>query len=220
LLLSGTLRGKDSNVDPSPFAHGLAIGVAVAAPVGPMSLLCMRRTLAAGFSAGFLSGLGVASADAFYGALAVSGLVAITDFVIGQQPLLRLLGGLALVYLGVGTIRARHPEKSAGASADGLASMYASTLALTMANPTTILSFAALFAGLGLGAGDRDANTAPALVLGVFLGSALWWLVLTGGIALARGQVTGRLLRPINVLSGLAILGFGLAALVTSVSTR
>jgi threonine/homoserine/homoserine lactone efflux protein len=197
------------------FGRGLALGLAVAAPVGPMSLLCIRRTLAAGFATGLLSGLGIATADALYGAVAAFGLVAVTSFVIGQQPLLRLVGGAALVYLGVRTLWARPADAPARAGAAGLGGMYLSTLALTLTNPMTILSFAALFAGLGLGGDRGDGTTASAMVLGVFLGSALWWLLLTGGIALARRRLTSHLLRSINTLSGLALLGFGLFALVS-----
>jgi threonine/homoserine/homoserine lactone efflux protein len=207
--------GKDDNVDIASFARGLALGFAVAAPVGPMSLLCMRRTLASGFAAGVLSGLGVATADALYGAIAAFGLVAITGFVVGQQPWLQLAGGAVLVYLGLETLQAGPADTPAAAGGADLAGMYLSTLALALANPTTILSFAALFAGLGLGGGGRDSTTAPTLVLGVFLGSALWWLILTGGIALARGRLTSRLLRSVNTLSGLALLGFGLTALAS-----
>ena len=202
-------------MDIASFARGLALGFAVAAPVGPMSLLCMRRTLVGGFSAGVFSGLGVATADALYGAVAALGLVATTGFLVGQQPWLRLSGGAVLVYLGLRTLRASPADRPATAEGAGLAGMYLSTLALTLANPTTILSFGALFAGLGLGADDRDTTTAPAMVLGVFLGSALWWLILTGGIAIARRRLTSRLLRSVNRLSGLALLGFGLMALAS-----
>jgi threonine/homoserine/homoserine lactone efflux protein len=199
-------------VDVAYLGRGLALGLAVAAPVGPMSLLCMRRTLAAGFASGLLSGLGIATADALYGAIAAFGLVAVTSFVIGQQPVLRLVGGAALLYLGIRTLRAQPADAPARAGAAGLAGVYLSTLALTLTNPTTILSFAALFAGLGLGGDRGEWTTASALVIGVFIGSALWWLLWTGGITLARRRLTHHLLRSINTLSGLALFGFGLFA--------
>lgn len=214
-------------MDPAPLLRGLALGVAIAAPVGPMSLLCMRRTLTAGFTAGLLSGLGVATADAVYGAVAAFGLVAITDFLLGHQPWLRLIGGGALVYLGVRMLRTRRvsgdntirgdntAERPATTGAAGLAGMYASMLTLTLTNPTTILSFGALFVGLGVGADERDSAAAPAIVLGVFLGSALWWLVLSGAIALVRRRLPGRLLRVVNTVSGLAIVCFGVVTLAS-----
>jgi threonine/homoserine/homoserine lactone efflux protein len=134
---------------------------------------------------------------------------------VGQQSWLRLVGGAALVYLDLRTLRARPADRPASAGGTGLAGMYISTLGLTLTNPVTILSFAALFAGLGLGGDERDSTTAPAMVLAVFLGSALWWLILTGGIAIARRRLTSRLLRSVNGLCGLALLGFGLMALTS-----
>ena len=197
-----------------PFFRGLALGLAVAAPVGPMSLLCMRQTLARGFLAGIASGLGVATADGVYGAVAAFGLVAITDVLIGQQPWLRVVGGAAMAYLGIGAMRTRPSEAARVASGGGLARSYAATFALTMMNPSTILSFAALFAGLGLGGGaDRDATTAPLIVAGVFVGSALWWLLVAGSLSLARTRLSPRVQRIINVAAGLVLVGFGLAAI-------
>src|SRR5688572_16645490 len=137
------------------FVRGLALGLAVAAPVGPMSLLCMRQTLARGFLAGMAAGLGVATADGVYGAIAAFGLVAITDELIGHNPWLRVVGGLAMAYLGLGAMRTRPAEAKSVASGGGLARSYAATFALTLMNPSTILSFAALFAGLGLGGGGE-----------------------------------------------------------------
>jgi threonine/homoserine/homoserine lactone efflux protein len=201
-------------LDLAPFALGLALGLAVTVPVGPMSLLCMRRTLAGGFAAGLLSGLGVATADALYGAVAAFGLVAITEFLVAQQAAPRLVGAVVLVYLGVDTLRAR-PAPAPAIGGTRLAGLYGSALALTLTNPTTILSFAALFASVGLGGADRGPTAAPALVLGVFLGSALWWLVLTGGIALAHRRLPNRILRAINVVAGLALVGLGLLALAS-----
>jgi threonine/homoserine/homoserine lactone efflux protein len=203
-----------------PFVRGLALGLAVAAPVGPMSLLCMRQTLARGFLAGLASGLGIATADGVYGAIAAFGLVAITDVLVGQQPWLRLVGGLAMIWLGIGALRTR-PALTATAGAEGgsgLGRSYAGTFALTMMNPSTILSFAALFAGLGLGGGGGDASTGGvvvplALVLGVFLGSAGWWLAVTSGVSVARARLNPGAQRLINVAAGLVLIGFGLAAL-------
>src|SRR5215207_8799315 len=131
-------RGEDGNVDTplvGPFVRGLALGLAVAAPVGPMSLLCMRQTLARGFLAGMASGLGVATADGVYGAVAAFGLVAITDVLIGQQPWLRMIGGAAMIYLGIGAMRTRPAEAAVVVGGSGLARPYAATFALTMMNP-------------------------------------------------------------------------------------
>jgi threonine/homoserine/homoserine lactone efflux protein len=204
-------------MDLAPFVQGLIIGVAVAAPVGPMSVLCMRRTLAGGFAVGLLSGFGIASADALYGSVAAFGITVVSDLLVGQQALLRWVGGAFLLYLGVRTLRSRPADRPAQAERGGLVGTYLSTLGLTLTNPTTILSFAAIFAGLGVGAAGSG-RLAPALVVaGVFLGSALWWLALSGGISALRARLTPATLRWANVASGLVIGGFGVAALLAAV---
>ena len=207
----------------SVFVRGLALGLAIAAPVGPIGVLCIRRTLAEGRLAGLVSGLGAATADAIYGFVAAFGLTFISSFLISYQDWIRLVGGLFLLYLGVKTLRApvavgrgfdtaQTPTQPTGA---GLLGNYVSTLALTLTNPVTILSFAAVFAGLGVGAVSGDYASAAFLVLGVFLGSALWWLALSAGVSLLRSRVTPHGLRWVNRVSGLIILGFGLAALAS-----
>jgi threonine/homoserine/homoserine lactone efflux protein len=193
--------------------RGILLGLAVAAPVGPMSLLCMRQTLARGFRAGLVAGLGVATADAVYGMVAAFGLVAITDVLVGQQSWLRILGGAAMIYLGIGAARTGPgTARELGARGIGLARSYAATFGLTLMNPSTILSFVGLFAGLGLGAGESEAGAPLALVAGVFLGSAIWWLLVTGTIAAARTRVSLRVQRLINVAAGLALVVFGVIA--------
>lgn len=200
---------------PLPFLlRGLIIGLAIAAPVGPIGALCIRRTLADGRLAGFVSGLGAATADAVYGSLAAFGLTAVSSALVAAQAPLRLVGGLFLCGLGLHTLRARVAAEAAPARGRGLLGAYASTLALTLANPLTILSFAAVFAGLGA-AGSNGLPAAAALVVGVFLGSALWWFALSGAAALLRGRLGPGALRWVNRISGLIILGFGAAALLT-----
>src|SRR3712207_2953311 len=131
------------------FLEGIIIGLAIAAPVGPIGVLCIRRTLADGRTSGFVSGLGAATADAVYGAIAAFGLTLITDFLLGGASWLRLVGGAFLLYLGIKTFLARPAERAAEVRGGGLPGAYASTLFLTLTNPTTILSFVAIFAGLG-----------------------------------------------------------------------
>ncbi|MBL9201336.1 MAG: LysE family transporter [Opitutaceae bacterium] len=186
---------------------GLIIGFSIAAPVGPIGLLCIRRALAEGRWAGFASGLGAATADAVYGIVAALGLGALTTLLLEHQRWLQLGGGLFLVYLGVATFRAAPQPAAVGEKHPGnLASAYLSTLALTLANPMTILAFLGIFAGLGNA--DRT-GSAALLVAGVFLGSALWWLLLSVtagwmGERLRRGG-----LRWVNAASGAVIAGFG-----------
>lgn len=194
--------------------RGIILGFSIAAPVGPIGMLCIRRTLAEGRLAGLACGLGAATADAFYGAIAAFGITALSSILIGQVFWLRLIGGLFLCYMGIATFRATPAEHAAASSGRNLLGVYAATAALTLTNPLTILSFAAILAGVGVGTGDGSAGAGGALVLGVFAGSALWWLLLSGGVSLLRGRLTTGALRWINRLSGMVLLGFGLLALV------
>lgn len=194
------------------FLKGLIIGFSIAAPVGPIGVLCMRRTLADGRIAGFVSGLGAATADAIYGCVAGFGLTFISNFLIRQQFAFRLIGGGFLCYLGVKTFAAKTSLKATPAEGNRLAAGYASTFFLTLTNPMTILSFAAVFAGLGLGETGGNYLSAGALVSGVFVGSTLWWLFLSGGVAIFRSRVSEQGLRRVNRLAGAIIAAFGLAA--------
>ena len=172
-------------MDYSLFLRGLVIGFSIAAPVGPIGVLCIRRTLANGRAAGLATGLGAATADGMYGCVAGFGLTFISSVLIDQQLWLRLFGGLFLCYLGIKTLLSRPAEQEAKAGGTGLLGSYASTFLLTVTNPMTILSFAAIFAGLGLANTSGSYASAVILVLGVFLGSATWWLLLSGGVCRA-----------------------------------
>jgi len=196
------------------FVRGLIIGFSIAAPVGPIGVLCIRRTFIDGRAVGFVSGLGVATADAFYGAIAGFGLTFVSGFLIREQDWLRLAGGLFLLYLGLRAFIAPPATTAAGAPVRGLAGAYATTLVLTLTNPMTILSFAAIFAGLGIAA-VRDYASAGALVAGVFTGSALWWLVLSSVAAAARTRLGPPILRWVNRAAGVVIAAFGVLALLS-----
>lgn len=201
-------------MDPAFLLRGFVIGFSIAAPVGPIGALCIRRTLAHGRATGFASGLGAASADAVYGAVAAFGLTALSSLLLGQSAWLRLLGGAFLLALGARTF-VTFPRPAAGAAgARDLTAGYVSTFALTLSNPATILSFAAVFAGLGLAAG-AGGGAAVALVAGVFLGSATWWLALSLGVGAFRERLDARGLRWVNRLSGAFIASFGVAALAS-----
>lgn len=195
--------------------RGLIIGFSIAAPVGPIGVLCIRRTLADGRASGLVSGLGAATADAIYGCVAGFGLTFITRILIGQQNWIRLLGGLFLCYLGLRTLLARPVEKAPAAAGRGLVQAYASTFFLTLTNPVTILAFAAIFAGLGVGSESGNYLSAGLLVLGVFTGSALWWFVLSGVVSGLRTKLNVKVLRWVNRVSGAIIVAFGLIALWT-----
>ncbi len=214
--------------DLSFYLRGLIIGFSIAAPVGPIGVLCIRRTLAEGRLYGFISGLGAATADACYGTIAALGLTIVSAFLIDQSNWLRLIGGLYLCYLGLRTFRARPAERAAQSAERaaqpaeraaeavtrrrGLLGAYTSTLFLTLTNPLTIMSFLAVFAGLGL-AQSKSALSALLLVLGVFSGSALWWFLLSGFTSLFRSRINPRGLSWINRVSGAIILAFGVVVL-------
>lgn len=195
------------------FFRGLIIGFSIAAPVGPIGVLCIRRTLAEGRLAGFLSGMGAASADMFYGAVAAFGLTAVQDLLVGQSNWLRIVGGIFLLYLGVKTFLSKPSEKAAESRRGGLFGAYITTFFLTITNPLTILSFIAIFAGLRLGEMGGNFLSATIMVLGVFIGSATWWLTLSTGVSLLREKFTPALLFWVNRLAGGIIFVFGLLAL-------
>jgi threonine/homoserine/homoserine lactone efflux protein len=196
------------------FLRGLIIGFSIAAPVGPIGILAIRRTLTLGWLPGLLTGLGAATADALYGCVAGFGLTAISDGLVSYAFWLRLIGGIFLCALGIKTFITKPAAEAAIASDKGLAyfSMYASTVFLTLTNPLTILSFAAIFIGLGLATASNYAM-ATVLVAGVFLGSALWWILLSSGASLLRRRFNLQRLRGLNRISGLILLTFGIIAL-------
>jgi threonine/homoserine/homoserine lactone efflux protein len=189
------------------FLKGLAFGFILAATVGPMWVLCFRRTVAHGALAGFASGMGVAVADGLYGAVAAFGLTAISGVLLGYRFWIGLAGAAFLVYLGARILMARPVEARAEGNGKSLAGAFLSTLGLTLTNPPTILAFAAIFAGLGL-ASSADYGAAALVVLGVFLGSAAWWVILAAGAARLRGRAGPQITRAINGVSGASILGF------------
>jgi len=196
------------------FLKGLILGFAIAAPVGPIGVLCIRRSLADGQLSGFATGLGAATADALYGCVAAFGLTAVSGFLVKQQFWLGLIGGIFLCYLGMRTFFAKARSNEENQKASGLLGAYLSTFFLTITNPMTILSFVAVFAGLGLGT-SSEYKLASILVCGVFIGSALWWLLLSGGAALLRSRVGDTFMAVVNRVSGIVIFALGLYSLAS-----
>jgi threonine/homoserine/homoserine lactone efflux protein len=197
------------------FLKGAVIGFSIAAPVGPIGLLCIRRSLADGRWVGLFTGLGAATADGVYGGIAGFGLAAVSSVLVAYRVWLALFGGLFLCYLGVRTFISAPAKDGASSRRSGFASAYASTFLLTLTNPMTILSFVAIFAGLGLASG-ADYRGATLLVAGVFAGSAVWWLTLSSGTALLRTRLSGGWMRLVNHVSGAMILAFGIYAIATA----
>lgn len=197
------------------FARGLVVGFAIAAPVGPIGMLVVRRTLAEGRLLGLLTGLGAAAADSLYGCVGAFGLTVISSLLMGYAFWTKLIGGLFLVYLGISSFRTKPREESTGGSKVRYATAFLSTMVLTLANPATILSFMAVFAGLGLGTKPGDYGAAGIVVAGVFAGSALWWLLLSGGVALMRHKLTSGTMQWLNYGSGTFLTAFGIYALAS-----
>ncbi len=199
------------------FLRGLIFGFAIAAPVGPIGLLIIQRTLNFGQVIGVASGLGAASADAVYGSIVAFGLTLLSGLLLDLQTWLALAGGVFLCYLGVRTAMATPATTAAQRETHGMLSAYASTFALTLTNPPTILIFTAVFASVGLVNVAENRLAAVALVAGVFLGSAAWWLLLSGGVSLLRRFVNATTLRWINWLAGGVIVAFGVLAILRGI---
>lgn len=194
------------------FIKGLIIGFSIAAPVGPIGLLCMQRTFIEGRTSGLVTGLGAATADFLYGCIAGFGLTVVSTFLVSQNLWFRLLGGSFLCFLGVRTFFSVPADKAASVKGRGLLKNYVSTFILTLTNPMTIISFAAIFAGLGA---HKDYISAGLLVSGVFTGSALWWFTLSSIVSLFRSQIDSAKLRWINRGSGIILMGAGLVILMS-----
>jgi len=204
------------------YIRGLLIGLSIAATVGPMSILCIQRTLNKGQLYGFISGLGIATADGVYGSIAAFGVTLITNFLLNEQIWIRLIGGLFLMYLGIKTILSQPSERATtlAMKSNSYIAAYTSTFFLTLTNPLTILSFAAIFAGIGVGSVSKNFISATAVVVGVFSGSTLWWIILTSAISLFRKKLNTLWLLWINRVSGAIITIFGMVALISLLSLR
>ncbi len=195
-------------MDISFFLRGIIIGFAIAAPVGPIGVLCVQRTINRGTSFGFVSGLGAATADACYGIVAAFSVAAVFNFLSDHKIWFSLAGGLYLGYLGIKAFRSVPENQVETSNSMGRLRAYLSIFFLTLTNPMTIFSFAAVFAGFGFGNTAGNYLNAATLVIGVFCGSAMWWLTLSGTTGLIRHKFTAKHLRWINRISGIVILGF------------
>lgn len=194
--------------------RGLIIGFTIAAAVGPITLLVIRRTIAHGGLYGFASGLGVAAADATYAAVAAFGLTAITSVLISGHLLLGIVGGSIIVIIGLRTMASRPTGPATDVERPGLAGAFGSIYALTMTNPLTIVLYAGVFAGIGLVAGSSFVDAAV-VTLAAWLGSTAWWVILCSIVGWARRRVSTTALVWVNRISGAALVGFGVVAIVS-----
>jgi threonine/homoserine/homoserine lactone efflux protein len=197
--------------------RGLIIGFTIAAAVGPITLLVIRRTITHGGGYGFASGLGVAAADATYAGVAAFGLTAITSVLVSGHVLLGLVGGAIIAIIGVRTVLSRPAGPAADAERPGLAGAFLSIYALTMTNPLTIVLYAGVFAGIGLVAGSSFVDAAV-VTLAAWLGSTAWWVILCSIVGWARGRVSTTALLWVNRISGAALVVFGIASIASVVT--
>jgi threonine/homoserine/homoserine lactone efflux protein len=200
----------------SLFIKGLILGFSIAAPVGPIGILCIRRSLDESRLSGFISGLGAASADALYASIATIGLSVISSFLVSQQLFFRLFGGIFILVLGINSflktpVVASHSQ----INKKNLVSNFISTFLLTLSNPITIISFTAIFSGIGLLNTSARITSPFFLIFGVFIGSTLWWILLSASVGSLRLKINISNMKWINRISGLILVGFGVMSLIS-----
>ena len=203
------------------FPKGVLLGVSIAAPVGPIGLLTIRRTISGGFRLGFATGLGAATADTIYGLIAAFGLTAVMTVLTDNVTAIRLIGGVMLLTIGLrglwSALRPRSTDVEAQvASVHSTWGSYVQTVGLTLTNPLTILAFIGMFAGIGVSEGGANVASAVILVTGVAMGSAAWWLLLAGVISRIRHKLSTGAVQLINIGSSVIITGFGILAVAAS----
>lgn len=192
---------------------GLLLGIGIAAPVGPIGLLCIRRSLEHGPLMGFATGMGAAVADTLYGAVAAFGVSAAIVYLSSNEAIFQLIGGIVVLGVAVRTFRTKPPSPDRAApDSPRMLGGFVTALSLTLANPATMMAFIAVFAGFGLGA-DLGVTDAGFMVLGVFLGSSLWWLSLSMVVSSIRHMISEKALVMLNHCTGVALALFGVWAL-------
>ena len=201
-------------MEPVFFLKGLIIGFAMAVPIGPIGIMCIRKTLAEGHSRGLMIGLGGATADSLYGVIAAFGLTFVSDLIARQELWVHLVGGALLLFLGVRTFRARRKDPILPFDNKGLLVSFASSFVLALTNPVTIFAFIAVFAAFGLGR-QLTVIAAYLLVFGVFAGSFLWFLTLSFVATFFRKKLNRGGLRVVNRIAGVLIILSGVAAFVS-----
>lgn len=191
---------------------GFFIGLSIAAPVGPIGVFCINRTLSGGFAVGLISGFGAALADAIYGCVAGFGLVSVSRFLMNYQNPIQLVGGAFLIYLGLKTFLTSKSPRALADRANSLWQDFSSSFFLTLTNPATIISFIAIYSSLGIVDHDSNYLEAMIIVMGVFSGSLFWWFFLSAAISKIKHKLSQNLLIWINRLSGSILISFGLWA--------
>jgi len=196
---------------------GFFIGLSIAAPVGPIGVLCIRRTLSSGRLFGFVTGLGAAITDFIYAFIGGFGLTLISGFLVSKQDIFRLIGGLFIIYLGYKIFASKPSDGNLSLTEKSLGAAFLSAFIVAITNPIAIIYYISVFAGLGVVALENDYHSSAILVAGVFMGSTLWWFLLSQGVGLIKNKITNRSLQLVNRLSGMAIAGFGIFAIWSAI---
>lgn len=199
------------------FVKGVGAGFVVAAPVGPVAVLCIRRTLTRGLASGLATGLGATIADTIYGIIAAYGIGFVSEFLFSNDFWVRLIGGIILLVLAIRIFRAG-PVSTEAKVSKGLAGDFFSALIVTLTNPITIVAFGLVYSTIGVAGAGASYDWTEALVLGVLLGAALWWGSLVGIAGLCRERLDNEGLRWLNRISASVILICGLAVLISTVA--
>jgi threonine/homoserine/homoserine lactone efflux protein len=201
-------------VELSLFMQGMIVGLTLAVPVGPISLICIHRTVANGRLHGIFSGLGVATADSIYAAVAFLGLTAVSGFIIGHQVMFRFIAAVALILVGARVFQSVPAAVSPADGEEPYLQDYLSLLAVTAANPLTIIFLVTILPGFGFVVQGVLPGAAIFFVAGVFLGSALWWIILCGAVGSVRSRLSTANLRLINRISGTLVVCSGIGLLL------
>ncbi|ODG90565.1 MULTISPECIES: LysE family transporter [Bacillaceae] len=189
------------------------LGLSVSAPIGPVGLLCIQRILSKGKTAGFMTGLGASSANLFYASIAAFGFSIVSSFLIEQEFVLRIVGAIFLLYLGIKTFLKRPAKTASNLKGESMVSMFISTFLLMITNPVTILNFVAMFAGVGFDQSSTSIESTVSLIIGVFLGAVSWWFILSSVVSLFRNKIITHL-GLVNKMAGLMIVVLGIISFI------
>ncbi len=201
------------------FAKGIFLGFAISAPVGPINILCMRRSVFQGLKIGFSTGFGAAVGDTFYGALAAFGVTWVSDFFAQYKGPLQIFSAIVFALMGVSILRSKDPKSSVASSKLSAGKAFISTLALTLTNPVTIMAFVAAFAALQLGRSENSYLQSIVLILGVFMGSATWWLSLSGVCSYLKRVLNSKTMYKINITTAILLFAIACTTLLNGIKS-
>jgi putative LysE/RhtB family amino acid efflux pump len=195
------------------------VGIAIAAPVGPIGILCIRKTLELGFKGTILVGLGAALADSVYGLVAALGLSIISQFLLAKAALIKIVGGMLLLYLAYKEFKNKNLASEPSLKSKADLRLGVEVFLLTLANPLTTLSFMSIFASMSDGDGPTTYAKALSMVLGVFLGSMTWWLILGSMLLRVKDKLSQTWLHRIRYVSALVLTGLGIVAIISGLKS-